>query len=153
MALPPRRHPLCVEAERRFSRAPADSAARCPCHSRGQQHSHYRVCGQWMASQLLRDVRPREAVSKALRIAGEFEVRIRLICKETLNNMATLPLAGLGVAITRPSDQAKKLTSLIEAAGGHVILFPLIEIVGLATLSVRLRILPVRLIILSVVMP
>ncbi len=49
--------------------------------------------------------------------------------------MATLPLAGLGVAITRPSDQAKKLTSLIEAAGGHVILFPLIEIVGLSDYS------------------
>jgi uroporphyrinogen-III synthase len=45
--------------------------------------------------------------------------------------MSALPLAGVGVAITRPSDQAKKLTSLIEAAGGHVILFPLIEIVGL----------------------
>lgn len=45
--------------------------------------------------------------------------------------MTALPLAGMGVAITRPSDQAKKLTSLIEAAGGHVILFPLIEIVGL----------------------
>ncbi len=45
--------------------------------------------------------------------------------------MTALPLAGVGVAITRPSDQAKKLTSLIEAAGGHVILFPLIEIVGL----------------------
>lgn len=45
--------------------------------------------------------------------------------------MTALPLAGMGVAITRPSDQAKKLTGLIEAAGGHVILFPLIEIVGL----------------------
>lgn len=45
--------------------------------------------------------------------------------------MTALPLAGVGVAITRPSDQAKKLTSLIEAAGGHVISFPLIEIVGL----------------------
>lgn len=45
--------------------------------------------------------------------------------------MTALPLAGMGVAITRPSDQAKKLNALIEAAGGHVILFPLIEIVGL----------------------
>lgn len=45
--------------------------------------------------------------------------------------MSELPLVGVGVAITRPSDQAKKLSSLIEAAGGHVILFPLIEIVGL----------------------
>ncbi len=41
------------------------------------------------------------------------------------------PLAGVGIAITRPSDQAKKLTQLIEAAGGHVIPFPLIEIVPL----------------------
>jgi uroporphyrinogen-III synthase len=40
-------------------------------------------------------------------------------------------LAGIGIAITRPSDQAKKLTQLIEAAGGHVISFPLIEIVPL----------------------
>lgn len=45
--------------------------------------------------------------------------------------MTALPLAGVGVAITRPSDQAKKLTHLIETAGGHVILFPLIEIVAL----------------------
>lgn len=45
--------------------------------------------------------------------------------------MTALPLAGMGVAITRPSDQAKKLSSMIEAAGGHVILFPLIEIVAL----------------------
>lgn len=45
--------------------------------------------------------------------------------------MTALPLAGMSVAITRPSDQAKKLTRLIEAAGGHVILFPLIEIIGL----------------------
>lgn len=45
--------------------------------------------------------------------------------------MTTLPLAGVGVAITRPSDQAKKLTALIQSAGGHVILFPLIEIVAL----------------------
>jgi uroporphyrinogen-III synthase len=45
--------------------------------------------------------------------------------------MPQLPLAGVGVAITRPSDQAKKLTKLIEAAGGHVIPFPLIEIAPL----------------------
>ncbi|OZA04752.1 MAG: uroporphyrinogen III synthase [Methylophilaceae bacterium 17-44-8] len=40
-------------------------------------------------------------------------------------------LAGIGIAITRPSNQAKKLTQLIENAGGHVISFPLIEIVPL----------------------
>ncbi|MDO8961765.1 MAG: uroporphyrinogen-III synthase [Methylophilus sp.] len=45
--------------------------------------------------------------------------------------MTALPLAGVSVAITRPSDQAKKLASCIEAAGGHVILFPLIAIVPL----------------------
>jgi uroporphyrinogen-III synthase len=43
----------------------------------------------------------------------------------------TLPLANIGVAITRPADQGKKLSQLIEAAGGHVIPFPLIEIVPL----------------------
>jgi uroporphyrinogen-III synthase len=43
----------------------------------------------------------------------------------------TLPLANIGIAITRPVDQAKNLSQLIEAAGGHVIPFPLIEIVPL----------------------
>jgi uroporphyrinogen-III synthase len=42
--------------------------------------------------------------------------------------MSEPTLAGIGIAITRPSDQAKKLTQLIKAAGGHVIPFPLIEI-------------------------
>lgn len=41
------------------------------------------------------------------------------------------PLQGIGVAITRPSQQATKLTQLIESAGGHVIPFPLIEIAPL----------------------
>lgn len=45
--------------------------------------------------------------------------------------MSGSTLAGIGIAITRPSDQAKKLTQLIEAVGGHVIPFPLIEIVSL----------------------
>jgi uroporphyrinogen-III synthase len=45
--------------------------------------------------------------------------------------MSEPTLAGIGIAITRPSDQAKKLTQLIEAAGGHVIPFPLIEIAPL----------------------
>jgi uroporphyrinogen-III synthase len=43
----------------------------------------------------------------------------------------TKPLAGIGVAITRPVEQAKKLTQRINNAGGHVIPFPLIEIVAL----------------------
>lgn len=48
--------------------------------------------------------------------------------------MATPPaltLANVGVAITRPINQAKKLTELIQAAGGNVISFPLIEITPL----------------------
>ena len=41
-------------------------------------------------------------------------------------------LTGIGVAITRPIDQAKKLSELITEAGGTPILFPLIEITPLA---------------------
>jgi uroporphyrinogen-III synthase len=41
------------------------------------------------------------------------------------------PLQNLGIAITRPVDQAKKLASLIIEAGGTPILFPLIEITPL----------------------
>ena len=37
-------------------------------------------------------------------------------------------LAGVGIAITRPADQAKKLATMIQAAGGMPILFPLIAI-------------------------
>lgn len=40
-------------------------------------------------------------------------------------------LQGIGIAITRPVDQAHKLTQLIEDSGGEVISFPLIEITGL----------------------
>ena len=41
-------------------------------------------------------------------------------------------LTGIGIAITRPIDQAKKLSALIGEAGGTPILFPLIEITPLA---------------------
>ncbi len=41
------------------------------------------------------------------------------------------PLQNLGIAITRPVDQAKKLASLITEAGGNPIVFPLIEITAL----------------------
>jgi len=41
------------------------------------------------------------------------------------------PLRNIGVAITRPSGQATKLTKLIQGAGGHIIPFPLIEIAPL----------------------
>ena len=40
-------------------------------------------------------------------------------------------LTGIGIAITRPIDQAKKLTKFIENAGGLPILFPLIAITPL----------------------
>ena len=41
------------------------------------------------------------------------------------------PLIGIVIAITRPIDQAKKLSALITDAGGTPILFPLIEITPL----------------------
>ncbi len=41
------------------------------------------------------------------------------------------PLQNLGIAITRPVDQAQKLAALIIEAGGTPILFPLIEITPL----------------------
>ena len=42
-----------------------------------------------------------------------------------------LALTNIGVAITRPIEQAKKMTQYIEMAGGNVILFPLVEITAL----------------------
>lgn len=41
---------------------------------------------------------------------------------------ATGPLAGCGIVVTRPAAQAMPLAEAIRAAGGHVILFPVIEI-------------------------
>jgi uroporphyrinogen-III synthase len=38
------------------------------------------------------------------------------------------PLAGLKIIITRPREQANPLVRLIEQAGGHPVLFPLLEI-------------------------
>lgn len=46
--------------------------------------------------------------------------------------MQAQALAGIGIAITRPAEQAKKLSSLIIEAGGTPILFPLIAITPLA---------------------
>ena len=40
-------------------------------------------------------------------------------------------LQGRYIAVTRPQDQATKLTALIELAGGHAISFPLIAIAAL----------------------
>ena len=45
--------------------------------------------------------------------------------------MIANPLAGIGIAITRPANQARKLAALITEAGGTPILFPLIEITPL----------------------
>lgn len=39
-------------------------------------------------------------------------------------------LDGLGVLVTRPKHQAAELTAAIEATGGKVVLFPVIEIAG-----------------------
>lgn len=49
--------------------------------------------------------------------------------------MTDSSLKGLCIAITRPVDQAKKLTALIEQAGGTAISFPLIEITRLSDYS------------------
>ena len=49
--------------------------------------------------------------------------------------MQNKPLTGIGITITRPIDQAKKLSALISEAGGTPILFPLIEITPLADYS------------------
>jgi uroporphyrinogen-III synthase len=49
--------------------------------------------------------------------------------------MTAKSLTGIGIAITRPVDQAKKLAALITEAGGTPILFPLIEITPLQDYS------------------
>ncbi len=42
--------------------------------------------------------------------------------------MANQPLAGIGILVTRPKEQAGRLSKLIEDAGGRAILFPALEI-------------------------
>ena len=42
--------------------------------------------------------------------------------------MANTPLAGLGIVVTRPREQAVNLAQRIAALGGNPILFPLLEI-------------------------
>lgn len=51
----------------------------------------------------------------------------------TLPSAATL--AGVHIAVTRPPEQATKLTAAIAGAGGTVISFPLLDIKGLDDLS------------------
>ena len=46
----------------------------------------------------------------------------------TNSNKPGLPLAGVGVLVTRPSGQADNLCNIIENAGGKAIRFPAIEI-------------------------
>jgi uroporphyrinogen-III synthase len=50
------------------------------------------------------------------------------------------PLAGRGILVTRPAQQAQALARLIEAAGGHAILFPVIEILEVEDLRPLLAI-------------
>ena len=49
--------------------------------------------------------------------------------------MTTKDLTGIGIAITRPVDQAKKLAELIRNSAGTPVLFPLIEITPLGDYS------------------
>jgi uroporphyrinogen-III synthase len=44
----------------------------------------------------------------------------------------TAPLAGRGIVVTRPAQQAQTLAALIRAAGGRALLFPVIEIADVA---------------------
>ncbi|HVC11387.1 MAG TPA: uroporphyrinogen-III synthase [Burkholderiales bacterium] len=48
---------------------------------------------------------------------------------------AGLPLAGRGIVVTRPREQATALAQLIRAAGGEALLFPAIEIRDLPDLG------------------
>ena len=54
---------------------------------------------------------------------------------DQLENMTKTTLTGLCIAITRPIDQAKKLSALIEQSGGTTIFFSLIEIMPLKDYS------------------
>lgn len=48
-----------------------------------------------------------------------------------MNKSPDLPLAGCGIAITRPPGQAQLLAELVRREGGTPVLFPLLEIVPL----------------------
>ena len=49
--------------------------------------------------------------------------------------VAAGPLAGRGIVVTRPAGQTAGLASMISAAGGHPILFPVLEILDVADLQ------------------
>jgi uroporphyrinogen-III synthase len=46
--------------------------------------------------------------------------------------LATSPLAGRGIVVTRPREQAARLAALLEAAGARALVFPAIEIADAA---------------------
>jgi uroporphyrinogen-III synthase len=49
--------------------------------------------------------------------------------------IAAGPLAGRGIVVTRPAPQAGPLAEMIRAAGGHPILFPVLEILDTADIA------------------
>ena len=51
--------------------------------------------------------------------------------------MSDGPLAGCGVLITRPAHQSRELAAAIGAAGGKVVRFPVLEIVGRDVADIR----------------
>lgn len=52
-----------------------------------------------------------------------------------MTSSSTGALAGVHIAVTRPPEQATKLTAAITAEGGQVISFPLLDIKGLQNLD------------------
>ena len=48
--------------------------------------------------------------------------------RKFFRRLGNKPLAGRGIVVTRPRDQAAGLAALIEAAGGRALLYPAIEI-------------------------
>ena len=60
--------------------------------------------------------------------------------RKFLRRLANKPLAGRGIVVTRPRDQAAGLAALIEAAGGRALLYPAIEIEDLSDPASALRV-------------
>src|SRR5258705_4826268 len=59
--------------------------------------------------------------------------------RKFFRRLANKPLAGRGIVVTRPRDQAADLAALIEAAGGRAFLYPAIEIEDLPDPASALR--------------